>query len=69
MIKSAYKYLLSSIPKNQNGFNDIIDLRKTEINNYFNNLIAKINELKEKSYLSTNQIEVLQNKWKKFFWN
>ena len=67
MIKSAYKYLLSSIPINQNGFNDIIDLRKTEINNYFNNLIAKINELKEKSYLSTNQIEVLQINEKNFF--
>ena len=66
-IKSAYKYVLSAIPSNDNGFNDIINLRKNEIITYFENLIKKITTLKEKSCSEKKQIEVLQISEKNFF--
>ena len=67
IIRSSYKYFLNRIPINKNGFNDIINLRKDEINKYFGNLIQKINDLKEKSCSINTQLEILQIKEENFF--
>ena len=67
LVKSAYKYVLNRIPSNPNGFNDIIDLRKNEINIFFGNIINIINDLKEKSCSKQNQLEVLQIEEENFF--
>lgn len=60
IIKSGYKFIINGIPTDKNGFNDILNLRKNEINEFFGNLINKINDLKDKSCSKGKQLEVLQ---------
>ena len=67
IIKSAYKSILSGVPANSNGFNDIIDFRKNEIKSYFETLIKRITELKEKSCSEKKQAEILQINEENFF--
>ena len=41
-IDEAYQYILSKIPINEKGFNDIINMRTNEINNLFNSIYSNI---------------------------
>lgn len=43
IINEGYQYIISSIPINKNGFNDIKDLRESEIKENFNLFINNIN--------------------------
>ena len=67
IIKSAYKYILNGVPTNKNGFNEIINLRKKEITEFFENLLNKINNLKKESCFPQKQLEVLQINEENFF--
>ena len=61
--KSSYQYIISQIPTNKIGFNNIVDKRKIEVNNCFNILIKNINDsLKEASNLErqTNILHVAE---------
>ena len=42
IIKQAYQFVLNNIPINSNGFYDILNERKKEINDGFNSLIKKV---------------------------
>ena len=66
-INSVYNYILNSIPKNNDGFNTIINQRKNEINDAFNKLIEDIEKSKIKALSIDNQIDVLQVTSDNFF--
>lgn len=44
VIKEAYQFVLNNIPINSNGFYDILNERKKEINDGFNSLIKKVKD-------------------------
>jgi len=47
-VKSSYQYVISKIPSNKIGFNNIVNKRKNEVDDCFNILIKNINDsLKE----------------------
>ena len=58
-VKSSYQYVISKIPTNKIGFNNIVDKRKNEINDFFNNLIKSINDSLNKSLNLTQQTKVV----------
>ena len=62
-VKSCYQYIISKIPANKIGFNNIVNKRKNEVNDCFNILIKNINDsLKEASNLEhqTNVIHIAE---------
>ena len=67
VINEAYQYILSKIPKNENGFNDIINTRKNEINTLFNNLLKEITNSKNEALSIKKQIDVLKVSETNFF--
>ena len=48
-IHISHQYIINRLPITQKGFNLITDTRKQEINNYFNNLIQNITDLRDES--------------------
>ena len=66
-MNSTYHYIINQIPSNEKGFNNIINLRKNEINNHFNNLIERILESKRKALIQNNQNDILQVSSSNFF--
>ena len=60
IINEAFQYIISTIPKNERGFNDILDQRKKEINDTFNKFIKNITNSKIDSLSNKKQIELLE---------
>ena len=59
-VKSSFQYIISKIPTNKVGFNNIVDKRKSEVNDFFNNLIKNINNSLNNALNLTTQTMVLQ---------
>ena len=66
-VKSVHQYVISALPLNPEGFNNIIELRKAEVNEVFNNLIKKIKESLDYSLNYENQIYLIQVPETNFF--
>ena len=67
LVKEVYQYVLSKIPKNENGFNDIIEKRRKEINDTFNKFIKDITDSKNEALNINKQIEILKVSETNFF--
>ena len=67
IIQEAYQYVLSKIPKNENGFNDILNARRKEVNDAFKNLINSITTSKTESLKIQKQLEILKISETNFF--
>ena len=67
LINSTYQYIINNIPNNQIGFNNILNQRKNEINNVFDELIKKINKSKNTALDIKEQISSLQIEEEDFF--
>ena len=66
-ITSAYQYIFNKIPTNQEGFNNIINLRKNEVNDIFNKLKKNITDSKTDTLSINRQIYVLNVSSYNFF--
>jgi hypothetical protein len=66
-VKSAYQYVISKLPLNPIGFNNIINLRKKEVNEVFTKLIKNIQNSKEYALNFKNQVYVTQVAETNFF--
>lgn len=66
-ITSAYQYIINKIPRNQEGFNNIINLRKEEVNEIFNILIKSIKDSKTEALRISRQAYVLEVSPQNFF--
>ena len=66
-VNSTQQYIISNIPYNQIGFNNILNQRKNEINNFFSELIQKIIDSKNEALNIKNQILILKVEEKDFF--
>ena len=64
---SVYQYIFNQIPTNQIGFNNILDLRKKQVNNSFNDLFRIIRESKDKSLNFNQQTYILEVSPTNFF--
>ena len=60
LVNSIYQYILNNIPKNEIGFNSILDKRKNEMHHVFSELIDKINKSKLDSLNIKEQKSILQ---------
>ena len=67
IVKEAYQYILSKIPKNENGFNDIIEKRRKEINDVFTSFINNITNSKNEALNIQKQKDILQVPETNFF--
>ena len=67
IVNSTYLYIINRIPSNDMKLNTIIDLRKKQITDEFNNLIKNI--INSKNYILNinKQINVLENEESDFF--
>ena len=59
LVKEAYQYILSKIPVNEEGFNDILNQRKSEINILFNTFINDIKNSQTYALQIDNQLRIL----------
>ena len=66
-ITSVYQSIFNQIPTNQKGLNNILDLRKKEIKDEFDEIIELIMKSKEKSLSLVNQKYVLGTSITNFF--
>ena len=66
-VKSSYQYIISQIPINKIGFNNIVDKRRSEVNDFFNNMIKNINNSLNDALNITKQSMVLQVPETNFF--
>jgi len=66
-VNTAHQYVISKLPINPVGFNNIIEIRKKEINEVFENLINDIKISQEYSLNYENQIYVIQVPETNFF--
>ena len=66
-ITSVYQFIYNQIPTNQEGLNNIINLRKEELNKKFNSIIKTIKESKEESLNFNHQANALQVSPSNFF--
>jgi hypothetical protein len=67
LINEAYQYILSKIPVNENGFNDILAQRKTEINNIFKTFLNDIKNSQVYALATENQLRILDVTETNFF--
>ena len=67
LVNEAYQYVLSKIPVNENGFNDILDQRKSEINLIFQNFINDIKKSQKDALSNENQLSILNVPSTNFF--
>ena len=67
LVKSSHQYVISKLPSNPIGFNNIINIREKEINDIFNNLIKKIEESQNEALNFDQQLYVLQVPETNFF--
>ena len=66
-VKSSYQEIISKIPTNKIGFNNIVDKRKNEINDFFNILIKNINDSLKEALNLEQQTKVLHVAETNFF--
>ena len=66
-ITSVYQYIINQIPTNEEGFNNILDLRKEEVENKFNDFFNLVKQSKEESLSLEQQLNVLQVAQSNFF--
>ena len=66
-VKSVYQYSISKLPLNTKGFNNIIELRRKEINEAFTDIINSIKDSLEYALNFENQIYVMQVAETNFF--
>ena len=66
-VTSSQQNIINNIPNNQIGFNNILNQRKNEINNFFSSLIKKIIESKKHALNINNQIAILKIEDQDFF--
>ena len=66
-VKSAYQYVISKLPLNPVGFNNIIQMRKKEVNEVFTKLINDIKSSLEYALNFDNQLYVIQVPETNFF--
>ena len=66
-VTSIYQYIFNQIPTNEEGFNNIIDLRKKEVNDIFNEIFNIIKQSKEETKSISKQTNVLQVSSTNFF--
>lgn len=60
LVKSNYQYVLSKLPSNQVGFNNLVNLRKSQINEFFINLIKNIENSQKEALNFEQQIFVVE---------
>ena len=66
-INKTYSYILNNIPVNDKPFDDILKERNIEINQTYNNIINKIQEIKEQILKNTKQLVLLNASETNFF--
>ena len=66
-VKSTHQYIISKLPLNSVGFNNIINLRKKEVNDVFTKLIKNIQDSREYALNFENQIYITQVAETNFF--
>ena len=67
LVKSSQQYIISKLPSNPIGFNNIINKRKNEINDIFNELIKKIEDSQNETLNLDHQLEILDVAETNFF--
>ena len=67
IIDESYRYILSKIPTNEKGFNDIINARTNEIHQLFNEIYSNITNSKNKALNLYNQKTLLNVPETNFF--
>jgi hypothetical protein len=67
LINSTYSYINNNIPSNEMMLNNIIDLRKQEINDVINNIFLNLKESKKEVLNIDNQINILHAEKSNFF--
>ena len=67
VIKSTHQNIINKIPTNNVGFNNILDRRRTEVNDLFNYLINNIINSENEALTFDKQIYVLQVPRTNFF--
>ena len=67
IMNEALQYILSKIPKNDIGFNDILEKRKNEIVNNFNIYLNNIKKSKDEALNLRNQLDILKVPETNFF--
>ena len=66
-VNSTQQFIINKIPSNKNGFNNIINQRKKEIEDIFNKIIKQIIFSKNSSLIFKNQINSLNVSTTNFF--
>ena len=66
-ITSVYQNIFNQIPINQEGFNNILNLRKKEVEEEFNQLLKMVNDSKSESLSNNRQLYILQVSSLNFF--
>ena len=67
LVKSSYQFVISKLPSNQVGFNNIINKRKNEVNDIFNKLIKNIEDSLNEALKSNHQLNILHVNENNFF--
>ena len=67
IINSIHQDIINKIPTNRKGFNNIMNRRKNEVNNFFNNLKEKIIESQNNALSINQQIKIIDNPETNFF--
>ncbi len=67
LVKSSHQYVISKLPSNPIGFNNIINKRKDEVNDIFNKLIKNIEDSQIKALNYEEQLDILDVAETNFF--
>ena len=67
LVKSSHQYITNNLPSNPIGFNNIINKRKNEVNDIFNELILNIEDSKNASLNLNEQLVILDVAETNFF--
>ena len=67
LVQTNHQYIINKMPTNKIGFNNILDERKKEVNNYFTSLIQNIQRSENDSLSFANQINTLKVAKTNFF--
>ena len=60
LVNEAYQYIVSKIPKNENGFNDILNQRRKEIDDIFKSFLKEITNSKNEALTFEKQTDILE---------
>ena len=67
LVNSTYLYIINNIPSNKMMLNEIVNLRKNEIKDEFENIIKSILESKANMLNINTQLNILENDEQNFF--